>query len=301
MTKVMEFIQRFGGKLFQLTWEVLPFFLGGVLFAAVLERYFKSEWFNRFLKGKGLGTMFAVSALAAVLPGCACTTVPMTEGFKRKGASIGVLTAFLMMSPLLAPQTILLTYGMLGWKMTAARVLMPFLFIPALGLLLEWWNQRWPLADPPAKRFISIGIAPAGKGEIPVANFGQALWAVMKSLAPYFALGMAIAALFVTVVPEGALASYINPNGVWAYLTAALVGIPIYICEGEEIPLTYALMQGGLGAGPSFTFMLGAVGTCIPTMLMAQKIIGRKATIIYAVAWFPFVMLSGWLFSAVFS
>lgn len=292
----MIWVENFLENFLHLVWDVLPFFAGGVLFAALMERYFKSVWIDRFVKGKGWKTMYLVSALAAVLPGCACTTVPMTEGFKRKGASLGVLTAFLMMSPLLAPQTIILTYGMLGWKMMTARIILPFLFIPTLGMCLEWWNRRWPLADPPAKRFISIGTKTV-EGEVPVVNFWQAVWAVVKSLAPYFALGMAVAALFVTIVPEGALATYINPNGVWAYLTAALVGIPVYICEGEEIPLTYALMQGGLGAGPSFTFMLGAVGTCIPTMMMAQKIIGRKATIIYAVAWLPFTMISGWIFN----
>ncbi len=78
------------------------------------------------------------------------------------------------------------------------------------------------------------------------------------------------------------------------------MGIPVYICEGEEIPITLSLLKLGLGQGPALTFLLGAVGTCIPTMLMACKIIGRRATILYLIGWFIFAPLSGFLFSLFF-
>ena len=59
------------------------------------------------------------------------------------------------------------------------------------------------------------------------------------------------------------------------------------------MPITFALLARGLGQGPALTFLLGSVGTCIPTMLMSKNIIGRRATISYVVFWFLFAIGSG--------
>ena len=120
---------------------------------------------------------------------------------------------------------------------------------------------------------------------------------ISKDLGKYFLLGMIIASLLTTIVPEDAVGKYIGSSGLLAYLSAALIGIPLYVCEGEEIPITLALLNIGLGQGPALTFLLGSVGTCIPTILMAQKVIGRRPTFVYVAGWFVFVIVSGLMFS----
>jgi uncharacterized membrane protein YraQ (UPF0718 family) len=49
--------------------------------------------------------------------------------------------------------------------------------------------------------------------------------------------------------------------------------------------------------GPAFTFMLGAVGTCIPTIAMAPRVIGRTATYVYVGVWLLLAIGGGWLVS----
>ena len=113
---------------------------------------------------------------------------------------------------------------------------------------------------------------------------------------------MLIAAALVTLVPEDAVPRLLGSSaGVWAYALAVVVGIPLYVCEGEEVPLTLGLLAVGLGTGPALTFMLGSVGTCIPTVLMAQKVIGKRTTVFYIFFWFVFVVISGVVFQMVFS
>lgn len=82
----------------ELLWEVTPYFILGTLFAAAMEKYIKIEWAYHFLN-RNVSSVFAASVLAAVLPGCSCATMPMADGLKRKGARLGTLTAFIMMSP----------------------------------------------------------------------------------------------------------------------------------------------------------------------------------------------------------
>jgi hypothetical protein len=39
-----------------------------------------------------------------------------------------------------------------------------------------------------------------------------------------------------------------------------VAGAPLYVCHGEEVPLTCAALASGVAAGPGLTFLLGAVG-----------------------------------------
>jgi uncharacterized membrane protein YraQ (UPF0718 family) len=55
--------------------------------------------------------------------------------------------------------------------------------------------------------------------------------------------------------------------------------------EGAKIPLTLALVKPGAGCGSAFAFLLSSVGTCLPTIAMAGRIIGAAATALYVVAW----------------
>jgi hypothetical protein len=40
--------------------------------------------------------------------------------------------------------------------------------------------------------------------------------------------------------------------------------------------------------------MLGAVGTCIPTILMAPRIIGKTSTYVYVAVWLLLAIGGGW-------
>ena len=74
-------------------------------------------------------------------------------------------------------------------------------------------------------------------------------------------------------------------GGVWAYVAAVVAGIPAYVCEGGEVPLTAALIMMDVGIGPAFTFMQASVGTCPPTLIMLPKLIGMKLTVVYLAFW----------------
>lgn len=279
-----------------LTITVIPYFILGTAFGALIEVYVKPEHALRYLN-KGSASVVNASILGAVLPGCACATVPMAEGLKERGASLGTVASFIMVSPLLSPQTVLLTYAMLGLKFTIARIIFSLSGAIILGLLFNHFEKK------KIKGFVSLGKSNDScascppRCEIEKLSFGRSFMRITKDLGKYFILGMFIASLLMVFIPEEAIPKYIGSSGVFAYLVAVLVGIPVYICEGEEIPLTRALLKLGLGKGPAFSFLLGSVGTCIPTMLMAQKIIGKRPVIFYISYWFIFAVGCGLIFS----
>ncbi len=283
-----------------LTLSVSPYFLMGAAFSSALKTYLKGGFVSRYL-GKGTFSLINASVLGAVLPGCACATIPMAEGLKRLGAGLGTVTAFIMISPLLSPVTVLMTFGMLGWEITVARVFFSFVGSLVIGLVLNGL-ERYGVAGfgikthNPRIRGLTVREESCYYMEQNQGFFGN-LMSTVREVLKYFLIGMLIASVLTTLVPEDSLSSYMVASGVLAYVVAAFLGIPLYVCEGEEVPITFALLKMGLGIGPAFTFLMGSVGTCLPTIIMAQKIIGKRAVLLYTLSWFVFAMGSGFLVS----
>lgn len=299
----MNWLHSFAFEFLRLTWEVLPWFLAGAAFGAALDVWLKPEFALRHLRGGWL-SLAKASALGMMMPGCACATMPMAEGLRRKGADLGTVASFLLASPLGSPHTIVLTWAVLGWQFAAARALAGLaggMAIGAVFLKLER-SAAWLRIPAPAEEKKSAtcsGCACSGgaegDGEAP-RKFWPVFVAIIRELGKYFALGMAIASALVVSLPEGFIADHLGSSGPPAYLLALLIGVPLYVCEGEEIPLTLSFMKLGLGPGPAFTFLLGSVGTCIPTMIMSQKLIGRRGLAVYAAFWLIFALAAGLLF-----
>lgn len=283
-----------------LTLLVIPYFVLGTAFGAFLKTYLKHDFVFKYLN-RGIFSIINASILGAVLPGCACTTPPMAEGLKGKGAKLGTIASFIMVSPLLSPHTVVLTYAMLGWKFTFARIVFSLTGAIILGIIFNYFEKLKfkGFVLPDKSSGAECKSCPPG-WEVEKVSFWKSFLDIIKDLGKYFILGMFIASILTVLVPKEVIPKYIGSSGVFAYLVAVLVGIPVYICEGEEIPLTLALLKLGLGKGPAFSFLLGSVGTCIPTMLMAQKIIGRKPVLVYIFYWFLFAAGSGLIFSLFF-
>ncbi|HBA60273.1 MAG TPA: hypothetical protein DCZ92_05565 [Elusimicrobia bacterium] len=300
----MNFLYAFTREFLALTWMVLPYFLGGAALGAALDVFVKPEFALKHLRGGWL-SMAKASLLGMVMPGCSCATMPMAEGLRRKGADLGTVVSFLLASPLVSPQTLVLTWAVLGWKFAAGRVLASFCGAMMIGAIFLWLERRrYGFLDipapAPAKKCCSGCGCSGGEEEEGPKKFWPVFLDILKDLGKYFVLGMAIATLLTVLLPQGVIMRYIGSSGPLAYVAAVLLGVPLYVCEGEEIPLTLSLMKLGLGPGPAFAFLLGSVGTCIPTMIMSQKLIGRRGLLVYAAWWLCFAFAAGLLFSLVF-
>lgn len=274
--------------------DVMPYFIVAVLFSAFIETKLNSEkLLSPFIKGR-----FAIiwaSILGGILPGCACATVPLAENLRQKEAGLGVTSAFLLVSPLLGPHTIILTYGFLGAKFAMGRVVAAMIGAIVLGYGLHWFEKRNLITMPEFKKKSCCSASGCSNKSCEHPTFLQAFWRTTRLLGGYFLLGIFIASALTVWIPTDLIPTYIG-TGFLAYIIAAVIGIPVYVCEGEEIPITKALLNLQLGSGPAFSFMMGAVGTCIPTILMARKLIGTPAIVVYTLYWFIFVIVSGMVF-----
>ena len=292
----MTYANLFLNEFVSLTLTVFPYFLVGVGSGALIEAYVKTDWLIKYLN-KGFGSVVNGSVLGAILPGCACATVPMAEALKAKGSNLGTVTSFIMSSPLLAPQTLVLTYGLLGIKFTIGRLVFALTGSITFGFICNWLQNKNVSGFQPDRHKMGCSSEKCEcDDEAEKITFFKSFWNITKELGKYFLLGMVIASLLSTFIPEEAIPKYVGSSGILAFFLALIIGIPLYVCEGEEIPITLSLITLGLGQGPAMTFLLGSVGTCIPTFIMSQKVIGKKPMFLYIAYWFAFALSAGVIF-----
>ena len=230
----MHYVYSFFKEFLTLTVMVLPYFLGGAAFGAALDVYVKPEFALKHLRGGWL-SMAKAAVLGMVLPGCSCATMPMAEGLRRKGADLGTVTSFLLASPLVSPQTLVLTFAVLGWRFAAARVLAAFCGAIGVGALFLWLERRPGFLAIPVslsfKKCCDSGCGCSGeKEEDAPKKFWPIFIDILKDLGKYFMLGMAIASLLTVLLPPSFIASHIGSSGPLAYISAVLLGVPLYVC-----------------------------------------------------------------------
>jgi len=269
--------------------EISPYFAFSILCASLADILISPTFFVTKFQ-KVWRSILHAPLLGAAIPACSCTSMPIADSLKRQSNNIGAVMAFILVSPALGPHSIILTASMLGWKFTWFRILSAVVLAGVGGGIyavygknksetVKDWGQKKSCCKPTEKRTVLGSVV-----------------SMTKTLAPYFLLGLLIASVIEVLIPASLFSDGLNDLGVWRYIIMACLAIPIYVCAGEEIPITLSLLSLGLTKGAAFTFMMASVGTCIPTMLMAKKLIGTRYTVIYVGLWFIYSIVSGMVF-----
>lgn len=285
----------------------VPFVLG-LLLGTALEAFLPRRWTERWL-ASGPNSLVIATLAGALLPGCAMSTVPVARSLRARGAPLGTVAAFLLIAPLISPHTIALTAALVGGGFAVARVVLPIAFTLVFGAVANALMTRPApgAATEPAtpndcgggKCACSAGAEASGESARiagPLGRFLRQGFANLRALAPLYVVSIAVVALLTAFVPPAQIAHY--GSGPLAYGAALVAGIPLYVCDGGEVPLTRSLLALGLGAGPAFTFMLASVGTCLPTIALAFAIIGRRLTFAYVAGVLVLSLLGGLLVAA---
>ena len=302
MDKALEIIRQFG----LLILEIAPYFVLGVLAGAVLKSWLPFSIVDRHLK-PGIKSILALSVLGGLLPVCSCSMVPLAQAMRERGAALGAVVAFLVVAPVLSPVTIVLTWGWLGLEFTVARVVAAFAGAFILGILMQRFRGYPRKSETAGAKKVTCTCAAdtvcenseregtlKSKLKLCCSNF----FMILKDLWGYLLIGIAISAVASVLVPPDFIPSLLG-IGLKAYLLAGVVGVPIYVCSGEEVPIAKALLNLNLPAGATFTFLLSSTGVCLPTILMASRFLGKKNATLYAMFWLVFSICAGLVFSLV--
>ncbi len=250
------------------------------------------RWLNR---GRGFMQAGRGVALGAPLPICSCGVLPVYQGLVQRGTAPTAAMAFLVATPEVGIEAMLLSVPLIGWELTAMRLGSALIVALVIGVVV-------------GRFVVASGQSGVATGAVNRADFEGAPFAekagfalrygfrkVVDDTAPWILLGLAIAA---AIEPEsfGAVVAAI-PAGT-DVLVFAVIGIPTYVCATGATPIAAALIFAGVSPGAGITFLLAGPATNITTFGVLSKLHDRRVAVLFAASVLTGAVAAGYAVNA---
>jgi uncharacterized membrane protein YraQ (UPF0718 family) len=253
----------------------------GLLFAGLLKAWMPADLLQRQLGQGRLAPTLKAALIGAPLPLCSCGVLPAALGLRRAGASNSATVSFMIATPETGPDSIALSYALLGPIMAVARPLAALFSAITTGLLTSLIPEASPLPStlPVAVATGNCCSKPANQQQPLLSSLHYAFVDMLDDILLWLAAGLILAALVMTFIPPTALAEV--GSGPLTMLLMLVVGIPMYICATASTPLAAAMLAAGLSPGAVLVFLLAGPATNLATMGVIGKEMGRQVLLAY--------------------
>ncbi len=111
--------------------------------------------------------------------------------------------------------------------------------------------------------------------------FHFAFVVLLKDIYRWLIVGIIVAALISTLVPEGRLAEMTWTQGLGGMLAMLMISLPMYICATASVPLAASLVLAGMSPGSALVLLMAGPTTNAATMGAIYRAFGRQMLTIY--------------------
>lgn len=276
----------FVSRLYVLSAESAPALLLAYLFAGLLSAFLPQRSIRWMERGGGVSQSVRGMAIGLPFPICSCGVVPLYRSLIQRGAPPAAAMAFLVATPELGLDAVLLSIPLLGPQVTVLRLVTA----AAVAILVGWWvGGRLKKAERVEERNGPPGETP-GVGRRLAGALRTGTGDVVDHTAPWIVLGLGVAALVTPFLESGWL-SGLPP--VADVLLFALLGFPTYVCAASATPLVAAFLATGLSPGAAIAFLITGPATNISTLGLVSSLHGRRAAIAFAVVMVTLAVTAG--------
>jgi len=272
-----------GATFLSLALDSAPALLLACVAAGLLHAWMPSapmQWIGR---GGPLRQAAAGMAVGLPLPICSCGVVPLYQGLVRQQVPTAAAVAFLVATPELGVDAILLSMPLLGTPFTVVRVTAAVVAAVAVALLMA------RVGGAPSRRALPQAPPPrtASRWRMALRTGGVEL---VDHTAPWVLLGLLVAALAAPLL-AGSWVTRLPP--VVDVLTFAALGVPLYICASASTPLVAVLVAAGVSPGAGLALLITGPATNVATFGVLSRLHGRRFAAIFAVAMTGIAVLLG--------
>lgn len=266
------------GALIELTRESAPALLLAFVLAGFISVLLPAASVRWLRKGKTSGRALRGVAFGLPLPLCSCGVVPVYRSLVKRGVPAAAGLAFLVATPELGLDAVLLSLPLLGPEMTIARVLAAAI----VALLVGWWVGGYAdrlAGEQPENVDDTSNTEDLTRLQKLREGLRVGLVDVVDDTAPWILFGLVLAALLTPWLDPATLTAI--PPIVQVALFA-LLGMPTYVCASGATPLVAVLIAKGLSPGAALAFLLTGPATNATTFGLLDQLHGRKIAIAFA-------------------
>jgi len=262
---------QFSEAFWALSMESAPMLLLAYLAAGMVHAFFSESTVAWMKKGTPIRQAMRGMAFGLPLPVCSCGVVPLYQGLVSRGAPTTAAMAFLVATPELGIDAVLLSLPLLGPHMTVARVTAAALVALLVGWLIgpmaEKYRRDQP-QEPTEEPRNSMTF-----GEKVRYGFHVGFGEVVDKTGPWITVGLVLAAAMVPILKPEWIATI--PFG-WDVVLFALIGMPTYVCASGATPFVAVLLLKGVSPGAALAFLLSGPATNIVTFGVLSQLHNKK-------------------------
>ncbi|MBN2135607.1 MAG: SO_0444 family Cu/Zn efflux transporter [Acidobacteria bacterium] len=273
--------------------ELSFYLLLGLFFAGIIKQFIPTEFLINHLGKSNLISVFKAALIGVPLPLCSCSVLPTAVAIKKKGASSGATTAFLISTPETGIDSISMTYALLDPIFTIFRPLAAFFTAIVCGSSVNYLENREQAKNKKLKKAETkkdtndSGYSEIAKNAISRDSFLEIFkygyFRLLGEIAGWLLLGLFFAGAIAAIIPESFFTKYLS-DPLLSMLVMIVIGVPIYICATGSTPIAAALIAKGLNPGAALVFLLVGPATNISSFFVLKKYIKKKYLAVYLIS-----------------
>jgi len=266
-----EYIHRF----LDLCLESAPALIIGYALAGIAATWLPQASMHWLKSGSAARQSLKGTVFGIPLPICSCGVVPLYQSLIKKGAPPSAALAFLIATPELGIESILLSVPLLGGELTGLRLATAAIAAFSVGIIVgrfggaqENVESENDVADSSGDFITKLKRA---------VQFGFV--EVLDQTIAWIVLGIAVAAS----LDPNALTPLLTqlPTGADVFL-ASVIAMPIYVCASGATPLAAGMIAAGLSPGAAIAFLLAGPATNITTFGVLSQLHGKRLAFVFA-------------------
>jgi uncharacterized membrane protein YraQ (UPF0718 family) len=288
-------------------WEVLPYFLVGILIAGYLRTFKIAVKLRASLRKYGVMSIFLASFVGIITPLCACGTITTAISLLFAGIPLAPVMSLMVTSPLLSPSTYLLTLNDLGPEWTVIRTVSAFAMGIFAGLVTHVVSKRVGFMkndifiegaivngdfhddDYPDERLRCncrrnfgnrVAVRTGNNFLVFLAKSAEMLWVVGK----YVIVGVAIGEVVERYMPNEWLYRFFGQKDPLNIVWVTLASVPIFVHQISASSIIHHVkgsLDGTLDGGAALAFMIGGPVTAVPTMVLFWSFFKKRVFFLY--------------------
>ena len=267
---------EFCNSFISLAWESAPALLLAYVMAGLLYSFFPKTSLNWLSRGRNLSQSLRGMAFGLPIPICSCGVVPIYRSLVAQGVPTSAALSFMIATPELSIDAVLLTLPLLGGQFTVIRVVCAVV----LAVVIGWLVGRFASRNASLKKTEYLD----QKKETIIKRFQNGIRVgfgpIVDDTAPWILLGLSAASI---VQPIFSALEYGKINMLMEVVVFALLGIPTYVCASGATPLAAVLVFNGVSPGAALAFLLTGPATNVTTFSMLSNLHSRKIALSVAV------------------
>lgn len=294
-------------------WNVLPYFLAGILLAGWLRTFKVAQKLQASLRRYGAMSVVVASFVGIITPLCACGTLTTAVSLLFAGLPLAPVMALMVTSPLMSPSAYLLTLNDLGPEWTVIRTIAAFamgifaggvthflckrgfdkggLFVEAGLIRGDFHDEDYPderLRCNCRERFGNrVELRTSNKFLILLAKSSEMLWLVGK----YILVGISVGAVVERYMPYEWIYRFFGGQDALNIVWVTLGSVPVFLHQISASSILSHIkdsLHGTLDGGAGLAFIIGGPVTAVPTMILFWSLFKKRVFVLYM-----FVCLAG--------